>query len=186
MCGIVGYIGARPAVPLLLEGLKRLEYRGYDSAGVTILVDERLETRKSAGKITELERLLTNGEPAGTCGIAHTRWATHGAPNTTNAHPHTNGEGTFAVVHNGIIENSGTLRQKLEGLGHEFRTETDTEVIVHLIEEAYEGSLEEAVRLALSHVDGTYGVAVVSSLDPYKIVAARRGSPLLVAICDTT
>jgi glutamine---fructose-6-phosphate transaminase (isomerizing) len=182
MCGIVGYIGARPAVPLLLEGLKRLEYRGYDSAGVTILVDERLETRKSAGKITELERLLTNGEPAGTCGIAHTRWATHGAPNTTNAHPHTNGEGTFAVVHNGIIENSGTLRQKLEGLGHEFRTETDTEVIVHLIEEAYEGSLEEAVRLALSHVDGTYGVAVVSSLDPYKIVAARRGSPLLVAI----
>lgn len=183
MCGIVGYIGDRAAVPLLMDGLKRLEYRGYDSAGVTIFADEGLQTQKAAGKITELERLLANGtQPAGTCGIAHTRWATHGAPNTTNAHPHTDCHGAFAVVHNGIIENAGTLRRKLEGLGHQFRTDTDTEVIAHLIEEAYEGSLEQAVRLALGHVDGTYGVAVVSSRDPYKIVAARRGSPLLVAI----
>jgi glutamine---fructose-6-phosphate transaminase (isomerizing) len=183
MCGIVGFIGRRPAVPLLMEGLRRLEYRGYDSAGVTVPVDGRLETRKSAGKIAELDRILENGgSPAGTCGIAHTRWATHGAPTTNNAHPHVDCAGEFAVVHNGIIENSGTLRRKLEGMGHEFRTETDTEVIAHLIEEAFEDNLEEAVRAALRHVEGTYGLAIISARDPDKIVAARKGSPLLIGI----
>ncbi|HEY8470144.1 MAG TPA: glutamine--fructose-6-phosphate transaminase (isomerizing) [Longimicrobiales bacterium] len=183
MCGIVGYVGHRPAAPLLIEGLHRLEYRGYDSAGLAILVDGRLETRKAAGKISELEELLRNGgQPVGTCGIAHTRWATHGAPTTQNAHPHVDCGGRFAVVHNGIIENAGTLRQKLEALGHELRTETDTEVIAHMLEEAYEGSLEEALRAVLSQVEGTYGLAVLTSHEPGKIVVARRGSPLLLGV----
>lgn len=185
MCGIVGYIGHRPAVPLLIDGLKRLEYRGYDSAGICVVVGNRLETRKTAGKIGRLEAVLREqGSPEGTCGIAHTRWATHGAPTTTNAHPHTDCAGRFAVVHNGIIENASTLRRKLEELGHEFRTETDTEVLSHLIEEAYEGKLEEAVRAALRQVEGTYGIAVLCCDEPRKIVAARRGSPLLLGIGD--
>ncbi len=183
MCGIVGFIGNRPAVPLLLEGLRRLEYRGYDSAGITISVNGHLETRKAVGKISELEKTLRNGgEPKGTCGIAHTRWATHGAPNYVNAHPHIDCTGDFAVVHNGIIENASTLRQKLESLGHKFVTDTDTEVVAHLIEEAYDGSLEEAVRAALRQVEGTYGLAIMSSREPCKIVAARKGSPLLIGI----
>jgi len=183
MCGIVGYIGDRTAVPILVEGLRRLEYRGYDSAGLAVLVDGRVETRKAAGKIVELERILRDGgAPVGTIGIAHTRWATHGAPTTNNAHPHVDCAGRFAVVHNGIIENAGTLRQKLEALGHTFRTETDTEVVAHMIEEAYAGSLEEAVRAALRQIEGTYGLAILSSHEPDRIVVARRGSPLLLGI----
>jgi glutamine---fructose-6-phosphate transaminase (isomerizing) len=183
MCGIVGYVGGRQAVPLLLQGLRRLEYRGYDSAGLSIQVNGRLETRKSAGKITELEKQLKNGgEPKGTIGIAHTRWATHGAPTTSNAHPHTDEKGEFAVVHNGIIENAGTLRRKLEEVGHTFSSETDTEVIAHLIEEAFDGSLEAAVQAALQQVEGAYGLAIMSSRDPDKLVVARRGSPLLLGI----
>lgn len=183
MCGIIGYIGERPVVPLLLEGLQRLEYRGYDSAGLSVLVDGRLETRKAAGKITELQKSLHDeGEPEGVCGLAHTRWATHGAPTTPNAHPHVDCAGEIAVVHNGIIENAGTLRRKLEALGHTLRTDTDTEVIPHMIEEAYDTSLEEAVRAALRQIEGTYGLAIVSSRDPGKIVVARRGSPLLLGI----
>jgi glucosamine--fructose-6-phosphate aminotransferase (isomerizing) len=183
MCGIVGYIGKRPAVPLLLEGLRRLEYRGYDSAGLSVQVNGHLETRKAAGKIAELENLLRNGNtPAGNAGIAHTRWATHGAPTTINAHPHTSESGDIAVVHNGIIENAAALRTKLRDLGHVFTSETDTEVVVHLIEEAYQGSLEEAVRAALQQVEGPYGLAIISSREPGKIVVARRGSPLLLGI----
>jgi glutamine---fructose-6-phosphate transaminase (isomerizing) len=183
MCGIVGYVGGRQAVPLLLQGLRRLEYRGYDSAGLSVQVNGTLETRKAAGKISELEKQLKNGgEPRGTVGIAHTRWATHGAPTTVNAHPHMDEKGEFAVVHNGIIENAGTLRRKLESVGHTFSSETDTEVIVHLVEAAFDGSLEEAVRAALQQVEGAYGVAIMSSLDPDKLVVARRGSPLLLGI----
>jgi glutamine---fructose-6-phosphate transaminase (isomerizing) len=185
MCGIVGYIGDRAAVPLLIEGLKRLEYRGYDSAGLTVITDGGLDTRKAVGKIVELEKQVNNGAaPESTIGIAHTRWATHGAPTERNAHPHLSCKGEFAVVHNGIIENAGTLRKKLEQMGHEFRSETDTEVIVHLIEEAYEGNLEDAVREALRQVDGAYGLAIMSSLEPRKIVAARKGSPLLLGVTD--
>jgi glutamine---fructose-6-phosphate transaminase (isomerizing) len=185
MCGIVGYIGDRPAVPLLLEGLRRLEYRGYDSAGFTVIDGDGLDTRKAVGKISELEKTVGNGnQPSSTIGIAHTRWATHGAPNERNAHPHVSCKGEFAVVHNGIIENAGTLRRKLEELGHEFSSETDTEVIVHLIEEAYEGNLEDAVREALRQVEGAYGLAIVSSKEPRKIVAARKGSPLLLGVTD--
>jgi glucosamine--fructose-6-phosphate aminotransferase (isomerizing) len=185
MCGIVGYIGHREATPLLIEGLRRLEYRGYDSAGLTVASDGSLVTRKAVGKIQDLERHLDgDGLPGSRCGIAHTRWATHGAPNEVNAHPHSDCSGEIAVVHNGIIENSGTLKKKLASLGHEFRTETDTEVIAHLIEETWAGSLEEAVRSALSQVEGTFGLAIMSSREPGKVVGARRGSPLLVGVGD--
>ncbi len=184
MCGIVGYTGPRQAAALVLEGLRRLEYRGYDSAGLALIEDGRIEVHKAAGKISVLEKALGAKLPAGHTGIAHTRWATHGAPNTVNAHPHTDCGGTLAVVHNGIIENAGALRTALGKRGHVFRSETDTEVLAHLIEELLPGtgSLVEAVAGALHQVDGTYGIAVVSTREPDTIVAARRGSPLLVAI----
>src|SRR5688572_31078125 len=139
MCGIVGYIGDKNAAPLLIQGLRRLEYRGYDSAGLTVQVNGHLETRKAVGKIVELENMMSSngGEPNGTIGIAHTRWATHGAPNHINAHPHHDCSGDIALVHNGIIENASTLKKKLMALGHKFTSETDTEVVAHLIEEAF-------------------------------------------------
>jgi glutamine---fructose-6-phosphate transaminase (isomerizing) len=183
MCGIVGYIGDRTALPLLVQGLRRLEYRGYDSAGLTVQNNGHLETMKAVGKIAELEKVLTkNGGADSTIGIAHTRWATHGAPNEVNAHPHVDCKDEIAVVHNGIIENAPALRKKLEALGHKFRSETDTEVVAHLIEEAFKGNLEEAVRAALLQVEGAYGLAIMSSKDPGKIVVARNGSPLLLGI----
>ena len=184
MCGIVGYIGDREATPLLLEGLKRLEYRGYDSAGVAVMNGQGVETRKAAGKISRLEAALTAEPIAGDTGIAHTRWATHGAPNPCNAHPHSDCKGHIAVVHNGIIENSTTLRAHLTEIGHKFVSETDTEVIAHLIEEAFDGNLEDAVIEALWQIEGTYGIAVVSSEDKNKVVAARKGSPLLIGLGD--
>jgi glutamine---fructose-6-phosphate transaminase (isomerizing) len=182
MCGIVGYIGYREATPLLLEGLKRLEYRGYDSAGVAVMNGQGVDTRKEAGKISRLEAALAAKPIAGDTGIAHTRWATHGAPNQCNAHPQLDCKGHVAVVHNGIIENSTTLRAHLTEIGHEFTSETDTEVIAHLIEEAFDGNLEDAVIEALWQIEGTYGIAVVSSEDKNKIVAARKGSPLLIGL----
>jgi glucosamine--fructose-6-phosphate aminotransferase (isomerizing) len=182
MCGIVGYVGPRSATPLLLEGLRRLEYRGYDSAGIAIMNGKGLETRKAPGKISELEALVASTPIVGTLGIAHTRWATHGAPNFINSHPQMSCDEKIGVVHNGIIENGSALRQALEELGHSFRSDTDTEVLAHLIEEVYDGNLEEAVIEALSRVEGTYGIAVVSSDDRDKIVAARKGSPLLVGL----
>ncbi|UCC82117.1 MAG: glutamine--fructose-6-phosphate transaminase (isomerizing) [Gemmatimonadota bacterium] len=186
MCGIVGYIGTAEATPLLLEGLRRLEYRGYDSAGVTVCANGSLDTRKMAGKIIDLEQAIGGNLPKGTLGIAHTRWATHGAPTSNNAHPHFNAAEDIAVVHNGIIENASVLRQKLEELGHLLRTETDTEVLALLIDEAYDDNLEEAVAAALQQVEGTYGIAVVSSRDPDKLVAARNGSPLLLGIGENS
>jgi glucosamine--fructose-6-phosphate aminotransferase (isomerizing) len=187
MCGIVGYTGHRQATPLLLEGLKRLEYRGYDSAGVALVADGRIEVHKAPGKIGVLEKELGKTLPDGRCGIAHTRWATHGAPNTVNAHPHTDCGGTLALVHNGIVENAGALRTALAKRGHVFRSETDTEVLAHLIEELLAsaregGTLVEAVAGALQQVQGTYGIAVVSTREPDTIVAARHGSPLLVGV----
>jgi glucosamine--fructose-6-phosphate aminotransferase (isomerizing) len=184
MCGIVGYVGPRVATPLLVEGLKRLEYRGYDSAGVAIMNGVGVETVKEAGKISRLEAMLASKPVQGTTGIAHTRWATHGPPNQVNAHPHVSEDGTIAVVHNGIIENATVLRKMLESRGYTFRSETDTEVLAHLIEELFEGNLENAVIGALHQVEGTYGIAVVSSVDSHKIVAARKGSPLLVGLGD--
>src|SRR2546421_2907686 len=184
MCGIVGYTGPRQAAPLLLEGLRRLEYRGYDSAGLALIEDGRIDVHKAAGKISVLEQQLGTSLPSGHTGIAHTRWATHGAPKTVNAHPHTDCGGTLALAHNGIIENAGVLRTALAQRGHVFRSETDTEVLVHLIEEvlARGGMLVEAVAGALNQVEGTYGIAVISTREADTIVAARNGSPLLVAI----
>ena len=185
MCGIVGYIGPRTATPLLIEGLKRLEYRGYDSAGIATMNGNGLETRKAKGKISMLETVV-NGDPVhGTVGIAHTRWATHGPPNECNAHPHHDCTNTIAVVHNGIIENYNALRQMLLKQGHTFKSETDTEVLAHLIEAAMDGeALEDAVIDALQLVEGTYGIAVLSSRDPDKVVCARKGSPLLIGLGD--
>ncbi len=184
MCGIVGYIGSRDATAFLLEGLKRLEYRGYDSAGIAVSNGHGLEIRKVAGRIGRLNRLVEAEPLSGTVGIAHTRWATHGAPNEINAHPHTDCDGHLALIHNGIIENADVLRAKLEELGHVFRSETDTEVMAHLIEEAFEGNLEQAVAAALTQVDGTYGLAVLSALDADKLVVARKGSPLVIGIAE--
>ena len=185
MCGIVGYVGSQDSLPILIEGLRRLEYRGYDSAGIALLNGRGLIVEKSAGKISELEQLVKASRPEGTLGIAHTRWATHGEPNTVNAHPHVDCKGRIAVVHNGIIENFSTLKKKLEQEGHRFTTDTDTEVIAHLIEKYFEGNLERAVATAVQHLTGTYGIAVISSDDPGKIVGARLGSPLVVGICDS-
>jgi glutamine---fructose-6-phosphate transaminase (isomerizing) len=184
MCGIVGYVGSKVATPVLIDGLKRLEYRGYDSAGIAMSNGNGLETRKAKGKISQLEGVL-NGNPIhGTIGIAHTRWATHGQPNECNAHPHTDCKNEIAVVHNGIIENYSALRTMLKKQGHTFKSETDTEVLAHLIEAAMgEGDpLEDAVIDALNLVEGTYGIAVLSSKDPDKIVCARKGSPLLIGL----
>ena len=180
MCGIVGYIGKRRAEPILMEGLKRLEYRGYDSAGIALLEDEGLIFEKSAGKISRLEAKIEGRKFDATCGIAHTRWATHGEPSTQNAHPHTDTKGSLAIVHNGIVENYRSLHEYLEKQGHTFQTETDTEILIHLIEEYYEGDLFDAVRTALVFVDGTYGIAVISKDNPREIVVARKGSPLVI------
>jgi glutamine---fructose-6-phosphate transaminase (isomerizing) len=184
MCGIVGYIGTKTATPMLIDGLKRLEYRGYDSAGIAMSNGNGLETRKAKGKISQLESVV-NGNPIhGSVGIAHTRWATHGQPNECNAHPHLDCKNEIAVVHNGIIENYGALRTMLKTQGHVFKSETDTEVLAHLIEAAMGGGdpLEDAVIDALNLVEGTYGIAVISSKDPDKIVCARKGSPLLIGL----
>src|SRR3989441_419260 len=184
MCGIVGYVGPRDAVSVLVEGLSRLEYRGYDSAGVAVLNGGGVETRKLAGRIGGLRELLARAPLHGSCGIGHTRWATHGAPTERNAHPHADCTGTVALVHNGIIENADVLRKRLEQDGHRFVTETDTETLVHLIEESPGATLEERVIGALHHVEGTYGIAVVAETDRQKIVVARRGSPVLLGVGD--
>jgi glucosamine--fructose-6-phosphate aminotransferase (isomerizing) len=182
MCGIVGYVGNKNATTLLVDGLKRLEYRGYDSAGVSLMNGAGVETRKAKGKISMLEAAIEAHPIHGNVGIAHTRWATHGQPNECNAHPHHDCTGTISVVHNGIIENYGPLRAMLQKTGHTFVSETDTEVLAHLIEAAFDGNLEEAVVDALALVEGTYGIAVISARDPEKIVAARKGSPLLIGL----
>src|SRR5947199_5698 len=183
MCGIVGYTGKRTAAPVVLEGLHRLEYRGYDSAGLAV-VNGGMQIFRAPGRIAVLERELGSELPEGTTAIAHTRWATHGVPNTVNAHPYADCGGTIALVHNGIIENAGALRQALTKRGHMFRSQTDTEVLSHLIEESHTkgASLVDATAEALRQVEGAYGIAVISSREPDTIVAARRGSPLLVAI----
>src|SRR6267378_3957937 len=184
MCGIVGYVGPGDAVSVLVEGLSRLEYRGYDTAGVAVLNGRGVETRKLAGRIADLRDLLARDPVHGSCGIGHTRWATHGAPTERNAHPHIDCTGSLALVHNGIIENANVLRRRLEQDGHDFRTEADTETLIHLIEESPGTTLEARVIAALEHVEGTYGIAVVAEADRRKIVVARRGSPVLLGVGD--
>ncbi len=184
MCGIIAMVGRKPTAEILVEGLKRLEYRGYDSAGIAVRNGEGLAVRKCAGKIRDLEALLLGDPIDGECGIAHTRWATHGSPNAENAHPHFSCDRKVVLVHNGIVENYLSLRSMLEDEGHHFETETDTEVLAHLIEYYYEGKLEEAVQEALKLVQGTYGIAVMHEDEPGKIVGARNGSPLVVGLGD--
>ncbi len=184
MCGIVGYIGHRSAADLLVKGLRRLEYRGYDSAGIAI-VNGRVDVRKKEGKVDELAALLERNPLVGTVGIGHTRWATHGAPNDINAHPHAAGGNRFALIHNGIIENYAPIRTKLREKGYTFTSDTDTEVLVHLIDDIQKETglpLAEAVRQALTQIRGAYGIVIVSEEEPDQIIAARNGSPLLLGI----
>lgn len=184
MCGIIAYIGNKDAYPILMKGLKRLEYRGYDSAGIALL-NGGLRVYKVKGKVEDLEHFIDGRDVAGSVGMGHTRWATHGEPNDVNAHPHVSGNGRIAVIHNGIIENYASLKDVLLASGHVFASDTDTEVLVHLIEEIqikYNSSLEEAVRKALSMVIGAYAIVLMDKEDPDRIVAARKGSPLVVGL----
>ena len=183
MCGIVAAVARRNVVPILIEGLRRLEYRGYDSAGVAV-INESLERIRSCGRVAELAKLAVARGIAGHIGIGHTRWATHGAPSERNAHPHCDESGRLALVHNGIIENYRVLKQYLESRGVTIESDTDTEVLARLIGHLYEGSLEEAVRKALCEVRGTFGIAAIHADEPDLIVAARRGSPLIVGVGD--
>jgi glucosamine--fructose-6-phosphate aminotransferase (isomerizing) len=178
MCGIVGYIGERDATPLLISGLRRLEYRGYDSAGIAVLDNGKIKTRRDAGKISQLEQLLHHNPLTGNLGIGHTRWATHGEPNARNAHPHTGSTGDVVVVHNGIVENFVEIREELSAEGIEFNSDTDTEVIVHLVEKylCSDNDLAHATRKAIRHLKGAHGIVLFSSQEPNKIIAARMGN----------
>jgi glucosamine--fructose-6-phosphate aminotransferase (isomerizing) len=185
MCGIVGYIGNRRAVPIILDGLRRLEYRGYDSAGIAVLNgDNHLSVRRASGKLRNLEDAIRNNPMDGPYGIGHTRWATHGRPTEENAHPHRDCTGDIVVVHNGIVENYLQLKHQLQQEGHKFVTETDTEVIAHLVEKYNEGNLEEAVRRAVRELRGVFALSVIASSDPNKIVAARLGPPVVIGLGD--
>src|SRR5450756_1705449 len=196
MCGIVGYTGKSEVLPILMDGLRRLEYRGYDSAGVAVITpDQTLSIRRAAGKLANLAKELDGSGPEGVVGIGHTRWATHGRPSTENAHPHTDCSGRLCLVHNGIIENYATLRRGLLEKGHRFASETDTEVLAHLVEEELSqleklgedgtGSrLLSATRNALAHVRGAYAIAVLSLDEPGSLVGARQAAPLIVGLGD--
>jgi glucosamine--fructose-6-phosphate aminotransferase (isomerizing) len=183
MCGIVGYIGRCQAVPIILEGLKKLEYRGYDSAGIAVCGDNNtLEVRRASGKLRNLEELLRTESLEGHFGIGHTRWATHGRPSEENAHPHRDCTGDIVVVHNGIVENFLQLKEQLTAEGHAFKTQTDTEAIAHLVEKNYAGNLEAAVRAALREISGVYALVAISRTEPGKIVAARLGPPVVIGL----
>ncbi|MDP2915435.1 MAG: glutamine--fructose-6-phosphate transaminase (isomerizing) [Candidatus Aminicenantes bacterium] len=184
MCGIIGYIGPKKVVPILIEGLKKLEYRGYDSAGVALVDKGKIHVKRVKGKIKELEASLKKSPLAGSYGLGHTRWATHGRPSEENAHPHRDCSGRIVIVHNGIIENYLVLKRKLKDEGHTFTTETDTEVIAHLIEKHFKGSLENAVRAAIAVLEGAFAIAAISADDPDKIVAAKLGPPVVVGFGD--
>lgn len=184
MCGIVAYIGNRQAYPIVIKGLQRLEYRGYDSAGVALLNGE-LSVYKKAGKVADLAAYVSDKNLVGQVGMGHTRWATHGEPNDRNAHPHYSESKDLAIIHNGIIENYAAIKQELINLGHTFKSDTDTEVLIHLIEEIKHKThvaTEEAVRLALGEVIGAYAIVVLSKNEPNKMIAARKGSPIVVGI----
>jgi len=184
MCGIVGYIGFRDAYPIIIKGLHRLEYRGYDSAGVALL-DQELKVYKKAGKVSGLENFVKDISMTGTIGMGHTRWATHGAPSDRNSHPHSSGNRKLTIVHNGIIENYATIKEALIEKGHEFKSDTDTEVLVHLIENIQEETqldLQEAVRIALTQVIGAYAIVIMSSNEPDRLIAARKGSPMVIGV----
>jgi len=185
MCGIVGYIGHREAWPIILKGLKRLEYRGYDSAGITLINEGELNIYKKAGKVQELENYSAGKNLSGTIGMGHTRWATHGEPSDRNSHPHTSNDGKLTIIHNGIIENYAILKEELLSRGHVFNSDTDTEVLVHLVEEIYKKEnvdLLEAVRLALHQVSGAYAIVIMDEDQPDQLIAARKGSPMVIGV----
>ena len=185
MCGIVGYTGTQQAKGILIDGLQHLEYRGYDSAGIAVFNGKEIEVVRRQGKVAELVAALGADDCLGTCGIGHTRWATHGAPSERNAHPHTSCLNNIAVVHNGIIENFNELREDLVLKGHVFSSDTDTEVVAHLVEDFYRGDLLEAVQKASSLLTGAYGIAVICTDEPGKMVITRKDSPIVVG-CDST
>ena len=185
MCGIVSYIGPREAYPIIVKGLKRLEYRGYDSAGVALIHNNDLNIYKTKGKVVDLEESTAGKDVAGNIGMGHTRWATHGEPNNVNAHPHLSQSKNLAVIHNGIIENYATIKEELQHRGHIFESDTDTEVLIHLIEDIQMNeniSIDESVRLALNQVIGAYAIVILVKNEPAKLIAARKGSPLVVGI----
>jgi glutamine---fructose-6-phosphate transaminase (isomerizing) len=182
MCGIVGYVGPRDAVPVIVEGLRRLEYRGYDSAGIAVVTDGALQRRRSVGKLQNLEETLAKAPLAGAFGVGHTRWATHGRPSEENAHPHQDCSGRLVVVHNGIIENYLELKTRLSAAGHTFVTQTDTEVVAHLVESHFQGDLEQAVRKSLAELQGIYALVFLHQDAPQTLVAARQGPPLVVGL----
>jgi glucosamine--fructose-6-phosphate aminotransferase (isomerizing) len=185
MCGIIGYLGSKPVVPVLLDGLRRMEYRGYDSAGVALVGARGIELRRSAGKLANLERTIESEPVDGLYGVGHTRWATHGRPTEENAHPHRDCTGRIVVVHNGIIENYLELKNELQQQGHDFKTETDTEIVAHLVErETRDDGLENAVRRALLYMRGLFALVLISSDDPDKIVTVRNGPPIVVGLGD--
>ena len=185
MCGIIGYVGDKEAAPILLESLKKMEYRGYDSAGIGTLHGSSIYVKKDAGRVDDIHRRLNILDLPGCTGIGHTRWATHGLPNETNAHPHADCEQRIVLVHNGIIENHTELREQLLEGGHEFVSQTDTEVLAHLFEEHYDGDLPEAVRKGLKRVEGSYAIAVIHADHPGTLVAARHENPLVVGVSAT-
>ena len=185
MCGIIGYIGDKKVLPILIDGLRRLEYRGYDSAGVAVVRNGSIELRRSAGKLARLEEVLAVNPLDGEYGIGHTRWATHGRPTEENAHPHRDCTGQIVVVHNGIIENYLDLKRQLQQEGHRFVTETDTEIVAHLVErEMQDDGLENAVRRALLYLRGLFALVLISADDPNKIVTVRNGPPIVVGLGD--
>ena len=185
MCGIIGYIGSKQVVPILIDGLRRLEYRGYDSAGVAVVRDGAIDLRRSAGKLARLEQVIATAPIDGEYGIGHTRWATHGRPTEENAHPHRDCTGRIVVVHNGIIENYLDLKHQLQREGHKFVTETDTEIVAHLVEREMKGDgLENAVRRALLSMRGLFALVLISADDPNKIVTVRNGPPIVVGLGD--
>ena len=186
MCGIIGYIGSKEVYPILMKGLYRLEYRGYDSAGIALL-DGDLKLYKTKGKVSDLEDFVSGKNISGTIGIGHTRWATHGEPNNINAHPHYSQSQNLAIIHNGIIENYASIKEELINRGYKFTSDTDTEVLIHLIEDIKTNenvSLDEAVRIALNQVVGAYAIVVISKDEPNMLIAARKGSPLVIGIGD--
>ncbi|MGM0471132.1 MAG: glutamine--fructose-6-phosphate transaminase (isomerizing) [Bacillota bacterium] len=184
MCGIVGYVGKQEASQVLLTGLNKLEYRGYDSAGIALCHQEEIKVCKEVGKLDNLEELISAENPVGSIGIGHTRWATHGKPTTPNAHPHSSCDGEFVVVHNGIIENYLTLKEDLEAKGHHFTSQTDTEILAHLIEEYYQGDLTKTVQQVVAELEGSYALVVMSAKEPDRLVAVRQDSPLIVGLAE--
>lgn len=186
MCGIAGYIGKQQAAPIILDGLSKLEYRGYDSAGIAVFDGQKIHMEKAVGRLRVLDEKINHGTLLpGFCGIGHTRWATHGCPSDTNAHPHMNEEHTIAVVHNGIIENYEKLKQRLEKKGYRFVSETDTEVLAHMLTEYYRGDPVEAIEKVMHRVEGSYALGIMFLDHPHHIYAARKDSPLIVGINDT-